>query len=394
MTAVDLVYFNAGGGHRATALALDEAIREERRPWDVRLVNLVDVLDPTAAFRRFTGVPPEAFYNARLARGWTIGLGQELKVLQACIRLGHRALVRSLATHWQRTRPDLIVSLVPNFNRALYGAATVACNGVPFVTVLTDMADHPPHFWIERGQNQHLVCGTARAVEQARAAGHPGERVWRTSGMILRPSFHRVPPLDVEAERRMLGLDPQRTTAVVLFGGHGSMQMLEIARLLPDLQLVLMCGHNALLAERLRAEAAGAPRAVIGFTPDVWRYLRIADFFIGKPGPGSISEAVQMGLPVLTFRNAWTMPQERYNTDWVLEERVGVVVRSLRELPAAVDAIVAGLTELRGRVASVRNNAVYEVPAIFERLVGASAEKVDGARADEWSWRGSVGSNR
>jgi len=385
VTAVDLVYFNAGGGHRATALALDEAIREEGRPWDVRLVNLVDVLDPSAAFRRFTGVPPEAFYNARLARGWTIGLGQELKVLQACIRLGHRALVRSLASHWQRTQPDLVVSLVPNFNRALYNAVTTARRDVPFVTVLTDMADHPPHFWIERGQNQHLVCGTARAVEQARAAGYPAERIWRTSGMILRPSFHRAPTLDVAAERDALGLDPKRTTAVVLFGGHGSMQMLELARLLPDLQLVLMCGHNTLLAERLRADGTRAPRAVVGFTPDVWRYLRIADFFIGKPGPGSISEAVQMGLPVLTFRNAWTMPQERYNTDWVSEERVGVVVRSLRELPAAIEEVTANLTELRGRVASIPNRAVSEAPAIFEQLMGAPDAAADAAWAHGWS---------
>ena len=41
--------------------------------------------------------------------------------------------------------------------------------------------------------------------------------------------------------------------------------------------------------------------------------MQLADFFIGKPGPGSISEAVQQGLPVIVVDNAWTMPQERYN---------------------------------------------------------------------------------
>jgi hypothetical protein len=53
--------------------------------------------------------------------------------------------------------------------------------------------------------------------------------------------------------------------------------------------------------------------------------MRCADFFIGKPGPGSLSEAVQMGLPVLVTRNAWTMPQERWNTEWVQAQGVGVV---------------------------------------------------------------------
>ena len=73
MTNVDLIYFNAGGGHRAAAQALEAVIREQRRPWQVRLVNLFEVLDPQDRFRRLAGFAPEAFYNQRLARGWTIG---------------------------------------------------------------------------------------------------------------------------------------------------------------------------------------------------------------------------------------------------------------------------------------------------------------------------------
>ena len=56
---------------------------------------------------------------------------------------------------------------------------------------------------------------------------------------------------------------------------------------------------------------------VEGFTKEVPRYMQLADYFIGKPGPGSISEAVAMQLPVIVERNAWTLPQERYNADWV-----------------------------------------------------------------------------
>jgi hypothetical protein len=74
--------------------------------------------------------------------------------------------VRALERHWAQTESDLVVSLVPNFNRALYDSVVAAHPGVPFVSVLTDLADLPPHFWIEPGQHQHLVCGTHRAVEQ------------------------------------------------------------------------------------------------------------------------------------------------------------------------------------------------------------------------------------
>ena len=114
---IDLVYFNAGGGHRAAALALQEVIALQRRPWTVRLVNLAEVLDAKGTFRRVTGMAPEDLYNRRLARGWTLGLAQELKLLQGLIRLGHSAMLRPLQQHWLATEPDLVVSLVPNFNR-------------------------------------------------------------------------------------------------------------------------------------------------------------------------------------------------------------------------------------------------------------------------------------
>lgn len=370
---VDLVYFDAGGGHRAAALALQAAIARQRRPWSVRLVNLTEVLDAGGQLRRTLGFDPEAFYNRRLQRGWTIGLAQELRLLQGLIRVAHVPMLRLLQQHWARTEPDVVVSLVPNFNRVLHESVAVALPGVPFATVLTDMADLPPHFWIEPGQQQTLVCGTERAVQQARRAGYPPERIALTSGMMIRPSFYDpAPALSLADARRGLGLDPDRPTGVVMFGGQGSRQMLAIARALGDVQLVLMCGRNEALARRLRAFRRPAPQAVFGFTEDVAAAMRLGDFLIGKPGPGCLSEAVHLGLPVVTFRSAWTMPQERYNTEWVRERGVGLVVRSLRELPQAVPALLDDLDRYRAATASVANRAVFEVPQIIEDLLVAS----------------------
>ena len=42
------------------------------------------------------------------------------------------------------------------------------------------------------------------------------------------------------------------------------------------------------------------------------------------------SEAVAMGLPVIIERNHWTLPQERYNAEWVEEQGVGISLRSFR----------------------------------------------------------------
>jgi 1,2-diacylglycerol 3-beta-galactosyltransferase len=377
---VDLVYFNAGGGHRAAAQALQQAIEQQRRPWRVRLVNLTEVLDPQGVFRRITGMAPEDLYNKRLASGFTVGLAQELKLLQGLIRVAHPTLVQRLATHWRHTAPDLVVSLIPNFNRALGESLALARPGVPFVTVLTDMADHPPHFWVEPTVNQHLVCGTAHAAQQALAAGVPATRVQRVDGMILRPGFHaaaatlQAPGWDRAAARLEAGLPAEGPVGLVLFGGTGSRVMRHIAQALPQMPLVLMCGRNAALARSLRAlpkasatSPGPAPRVVVEFTPDVARWMALADFFIGKPGPGSLSEAVLMGLPVIVTRNTWTMPQERWNTDWVLQQRLGVVLRRYADVPAGVAQVLRDLPALRARARAVRNDAVFQVPALLAR---------------------------
>ena len=372
MLNVDLVWFNAGGGHRAAAQALEQVIHTQGRPWNVRKVNFTQVVDPTGLFKRLTGIEPEDVYNKRLATGFTLGLAQELKLLQGLIRIGHAGLVQRLARHWQATRPDLVVSLIPNFNRALHDSLVQARPGVPFVTVLTDMADHPPHFWAEPGTAQHLVCGTEYGMTQALAGGCDPRRVHLVKGMILRPEFHFPAPLDRVAERARLGLEANTPTGLVLFGGTGSSVMNRIAARLPDTPLILMCGRNEALAASLRALPARAPRIVVGYTPEVARWMRLADFFIGKPGPGSLSEAVQQGLPVIVTRNAATMPQERWNTEWVLQQGLGVVHRSFRTVRSAVAEIVARLPDYQARVNRVQNRAVFEVPAIIDHLLAAS----------------------
>lgn len=373
MTTIDLVYFDAGGGHRAAALALRSALNARHPDWTVRLVHLMRALDPQQRFSSVTGKMPEDFYNWRLERGWTFGLGTELRVMQAAIRAGHGWLMRSLRSHWtSQPAPDLVVSLVPNFNRALCESLKLEHPQVPFVTVMTDLADLPPHFWIEPGLDLHLVCGTQRSVDQARSAGYRDEVIHRTSGMIIRPDFYRPAMSDRRKERLALNLDPDRPTGLVMFGGYGSSRMLRIAHVLDDHQLIFLCGHNQGLAETLRQIERPAPHAALGFTSEVSRMMGSADYFIGKPGPGALSEALHCGLPVVTFRDASTMPQERFNTEWVERHQLGAVVTSVRQLRGAVHTVLAQLGPLTENVSRIRNRAVFEVPDILSRVLSQS----------------------
>ena len=374
MLNVDLVWFNAGGGHRAAAEALSLAIEAQGLPWRVRMVNFTEVIDPAGRFRRVMGFDPEDLYNKRLASGFTLGLSQELKLLQRAIRWSHPLLLERLSAYWRASRPDMVVSLIPNFNRAMHDGLAQSRPGVPFVTVLTDMADHPPAFWMEPDTGQHVVCGTAHAHAQALLAGCAPAQVHRVSGMLLRPAFHEPAKLDRARERAAWGLDPQQPVGLVMFGGAGSRVMKRIATALPEVPLILLCGRNEALAQSLRALPSVAPRVVVGFTPDVARWMQMADFFVGKPGPGAISEAVQMGLPVIVTRNAWTMPQERWNTEWVREQGVGLTLRSFSQIDTAVGKLLPRLDEFKRRAAAVENRAAFQVPQRLAAILQAQCK--------------------
>jgi 1,2-diacylglycerol 3-beta-galactosyltransferase len=312
-----------------------------------------------------------------LKKGWTLGSPQLTALMHVLIRLYHRQQVALLERHWRASRPGLVVSIVPNFNRAIAQSVASALPGTPFATVLTDFADYPPHFWMER-ESQYLICGSARAVEQARALGHPDERIFRTSGMILHPRFYEPVAVDRRAERKRLGLDPGRRTALVLFGGQGSRAMLEIARRLDTcglgLQLILICGRNEKLRRKLSEGKSRLPRFVEGFTTEIPYYMALSDFFIGKPGPGSISEALAMKLPVIVERNAWTLPQERYNAEWVVEREMGLVVPNFRHIGAAVGELLAprNFERFRANAGAVANRAVFEIPEILAAILAQS----------------------
>ena len=69
--------------------------------------------------------------------------------LQAWLRLGQEGLRSKLRRHLRISRPDMVASLVPNFNLAMYEALAAARPGALYVTILTDLADYPPRFWID-----------------------------------------------------------------------------------------------------------------------------------------------------------------------------------------------------------------------------------------------------
>src|SRR5262252_7863396 len=120
-----LIYVDSGGGHRAAANALRQVISGQGWPWNIELECIQDLLDPIDFIRKYTGIPFQEVYNILLRHGWTWGS-------EYLIRRSHRSQVRVLERHWSSSRPDLVVSLIPHYNRSLRESLANACPGVPY----------------------------------------------------------------------------------------------------------------------------------------------------------------------------------------------------------------------------------------------------------------------
>jgi len=375
-----LFVIDAGGGHRAAANALMAAADRTQRRWRFRPLSLQEQLDHFDFTRRLTGRSMEESYNHLLRQHWTSVMEPLLRVLHGLIALLHRPLARSLARSLSSCHPAAVVSVLPNFNAVIRDALRSAHPGVPFLVLLTDLADFPPHFWIEPRVGRVLV-GSDRAAQQALALGLPAERISRLSGMVLHPRFY--PRAGAEARARVraeLGIPSDAFAVLVLFGGKGSPEMRPLsARLVresPDWHVIIICGDNPALFDQLAEveERSGRRLHRIGFTDRVAEYLAACDLLVTKPGPGSLSEAFHQGVPVVVVRNRHTIPQERFNTDFVRERELGVVVRHWREIPAAVAALARDperRARLRANVAALpENRAVFEALDIIEQEAG------------------------
>lgn len=370
MKKITFAIYDMGAGHRSTANALKAVIEQNNLPWEVETVEILkDVFNTTFS---------QDFYNRWiLKRKWAKLINDPISVpiFKARIKLMHRIWRSQLEAHWQKTQPDMVVSLMPLFNKVLCESVNRALPDTPFVTAVTDFADCPKHFWIEK-QDQILICPSSRVKQQAEANGYLKKTLFQTSGVVIHPRYNQPLEVDIIGERRKLGLHPDLPTGLVCFGSHGSTDMLEIAQRLDEsnqaLQLIFVCGRNEKLAQALRHLPTRYTKYVEGFTRELPTYMKTADFFIGKPGSVGVSEAIALGLPVITeCHPVMTLFQERATADWIVQNEFGKVISSFAQISQATQTLLTPdvLTSYQNNVGRYSNQAAFEVINILQEIL-------------------------
>jgi len=334
---------DTGGGHRASAEALRDAFVERHAErFEVALADLLTQhtllpVDRVSKTYRFVvnDIPwLYKFAYQAIERPQVID-----PVMKTAARLMHPYVRSTLDQH----APDLVVSVHPLMQEIPRKVLARTRPGVPFVTVVTDLVTMAP-VWFDPGVTLCFVP-SAEALQLALRAGLRQEQL-RQFGLPIRSAFAR--PRGSRRElRRQLDMEPKLPAALIVSGGEGMGPVAEIAEAVaarladrpdgaPGGQLVVICGRNDRLKAELKQHIFPVPVTVLGFVDEIWEWMAACDCIVTKAGPGTIAEALALGLPIVL--SGYIPGQESGNVPFVLKHGVGVYT----EVPRQIADVIHG----------------------------------------------------
>lgn len=348
-----LLSVSAGAGHVRAA----EALRRQALT-EAGEINAVhwDVMDfVSATFRKiYTDFYIKLVNKAPALWGYLYQASNDAhpdssmeKLRRGVERLNTRALRKEI----EAFKPDAIVCthfLPAEILSRMMREARLNC---PVWVQVTDFDLH--RMWV----HEHIAGYFAANDEVAfrmRASGVAPDAI-AVTGIPIMPAFAR-PPERAECAREF-GLDPQRTTLLLMGGGAGLGSMDDIARRLltisGDFQLIVMTGKNAAALASLQELAPQYHGRLLpmGFTDKVERLMACADLVVTKPGGLTTSECLAMGLPMIV--NAPIPGQEERNADYLLEQ--GVALKAFDGV--TLEYRVRLLLDNPAKLAEMRNKA-------------------------------------
>ncbi|KAM5564640.1 monogalactosyldiacylglycerol synthase, chloroplastic [Rosa sericea] len=333
---------DTGGGHRASAEAIKAAFNEEFG--DEYQVFVTDLWSDHTPWP-FNQLPRS--YNFLVKHGplWKMtyyGTAPRL-VHQSNFAATSTFIAREVAKGLMKYQPDIIISVHPLMQhvplRVLRQKGLL--EKIVFTTVITDLSTcHPT--WFHKLVTR-CYCPTSEVAKRASKAGLKPSQI-KVYGLPVRPSF--VKPVRPKAElRRELGMEEHLPAVLLMGGGEGMGPIEATARALGDAlydenlgepmgQVLVVCGRNKKLAEKLRAIDWKVPVQVKGFVTKMEEGMGACDCIITKAGPGTIAEAMIRGLPIIL--NDYIAGQEVGNVPYVVENGCGKYSKSPKEIARIV----------------------------------------------------------
>ncbi len=324
---------DTGGGHRAAAEAISEALRLRYGAENIE-VELVDIFRECRwPLNKMPEFYPWLINKSARLWGWGYHIANTKPVYALNKRMMYRGNRRRLRNVIARHPADVVVSVHSILTPPMMYAYRSFVTRPPVITVVTDLVS-TPRYWYDR-RVDFTFLPTEAAYQRGLKRGMKPEKM-KIVGLPVHPRFGEL--RDRDEIRREHGWDNDLPAILLVAGGDGVGTLQETALAIDALdvscQLVIVTGKNAALKARLEAMTWKHPAHIYGFVRDMPDKMNAADILVTKAGPATISEAFITGLPVIL---SGKIPgQETGNVSHVVDNDAGVFANTPQKVAQTV----------------------------------------------------------
>ena len=317
---------STGGGHKRAAAALEDTIKHIAPDVSVTVVDGLKAIGKT-----FDKTVVGGYYflvkQTPSVYGGLYKITDRENLMYKAVMKSNASKANHLLVEIEKHQPDVII-VCHAFITAM--VAKLKRKGKINSTVVSLITDYDAHrTYIAEGVDAYVIAEPQMAKKLVEEYGVDEEKIYP----IGIPTFEKfnIPGAKEEIFRRE-GLDPQKTTILLMAGSFGVTGVLDFYRQLAEsddrLQLIVITGKNSKLYEKLEAavdELGAAKRTtLLYFVNNVEDYMHISDIIVTKPGGLTITESLACHLPMAIY-NAYP-GQEQYNVDFLLKENAAIAI--------------------------------------------------------------------
>ncbi len=335
-----IAYASAGDGHRRAAQALYDYISQNYQREELRISDILDYTNPIFKNLYSKGY---AFLVSRLPCLWNLSYRISYSRLLSCFSKNLRYIINRLNTKGYekvliKFAPDVVIATHFLPTEVIASLKKEGKLNTYLVTIITDFSVHP--FWISKEVNKYIVASSHTRAELINFGIAENKIV--ISGIPVDLKFSRVYDRGAISER--LGIKQDIFTVILVTAGFGLGPIEKIIELLyQDIQLLVICGRNRRLFERLRIKSYQNVK-IFKFVDNIEELMAVSDIIITKPGGLTISESLAMNLPMIFFS---AIPGQEVKNARILQwYKVGECLSNIKALRDKVYDYKNNITQL------------------------------------------------
>jgi processive 1,2-diacylglycerol beta-glucosyltransferase len=233
-------------------------------------------------------------------------------------------------------KPDLILSVHPNFNGSILNILDKQSIRIPFITFIADLVNISA-LWADK-RADYIICPTYEASDKCIEFGVPAEQI-KMIGFPVRSKFFRN-----SLNKKVSYKVGTPLKCLIMSGGEGVGNMKDIAEILLDhfdCKVKIVAGRNlklkAALEQSLKSQY-GDKVEIYGFTENIQELMFDSDIAFTRGSPNVMFEAFSSNTPIII---TGALPgQEEENPAFAEKSNLGVICKDTDEIRHTITGLL------------------------------------------------------